>query len=410
MEFLRSFNKIAYCFVKLFLLLFVNNLWADVDMSLIIQPTFNNYKKNANFNTPVDIIPQSTKQIDTTFELKTDYKNIFFLGSVKNLYKEDQDLETKGHLNELYYNFNLANFDISLGKKIISWGVGYGFRPLDIYEDKSQLSTDQTNSYGEKQIAVDYFYDLSNVSFVVVNPFSEKEKGEDNKRSFAIRYFSSFDDFDIQSVLSYDDENKRKFGSGIVFIVTDGLSLHGSLLHSDKIYKDIHNGIVLNTSYPYVKKEYTNSLTFLYGGNWTIGDSHNFIFEYWFNDKTKSKEQWSDFFVITNLQQQLQDAPLYPQEAVNNNLAYSAQAMDDAYLVQKNIYIRYEYSPDLLKIQNSILYAPDDDGYIWTLSGKKDLNSYKIYAGVRYFDGKKDSVYYNIPLQSSYFFSLSLTF
>lgn len=128
----------------------------------------------------------------------------------------------------------------TIGRKAVSWDVGYAFRPLDVllYERRRQivpdLATRGTDMVAWQGLGVDDALDV-----VWINPGAGK--GRDASRgdeALAARYYFRAGDVDATGVLHVGNRHRWQTGAGLATVVGEAWEFHGSALflsHSETL-------------------------------------------------------------------------------------------------------------------------------------------------------------------------------
>lgn len=396
---------------------------AQHSVSLLIYPQYNSYSSATLFDVPEQVIekPQaSSRQIlELTGAHSNKWVNISYLLSLRHQISSHRTVETELASNELYLNKSLNDWDITLGRRISSWGVGYGFRPLDVIQQFDQQTTSQQSPLGKNILALEYFSPMSSWSLVWVNSELSKvdtnTKSNDAIESLVMQYSSSRDSYDLHGLLRYNQQNKLQLGLGGVKITTDEIAVHGSLLWSQKYRQLQHqlagqSSILLAEQFPYDSIEYRQGMQALIGLNWSSLSKHSVIAEYWYNEWAYSQQQWAQIFELAVLQQNILNNTSIPQSAVHRNIAWTAaatqtQAASQA-LAQHNLMLQWTYDADHWKPTVNLLLNPADNSNMLTLSVTRSTHLFKFTAGIRTFNGANDSVYGGLIVDRIMFMTL----
>ncbi len=383
---------------------------AEYTVSLLVYPQYISYSSAALFDVPEEVIEKPQANSQQTLELTGAHSNklinIFYLLSLRHQITSNRTQETEFTSNELYLSKSLSDWDIIVGRRISSWGVGYGFRPLDVIQQFDQQTTSQQSPMGKNTLAVEYFSAMSSWSLVWVNPelsnVNENNKKNDTIESLVMQYSSSRDSYDLHGLLRYNQQNKLQLGLGGVKIAADEIALHGSILWSQKYRQLQHqlagqSSILLAEQFPYASIEYRQGVQALIGLNWSSLSKHRLIAEYWYNEWAYSQQQWAQIFELAALQQNLLNNTSIPQSAIHGNIAWTAaatqtQAASQA-LAQHNLMLQWTYDADHWQPTVNLLLNPADNSNMMTFSVARATHLFKFTAGVRTFNGANDSVY-----------------
>ncbi len=375
---------------------------AEYSISILLNPQYQSYVSDTLFNVPDTYIRKPNLTSMQTIELTGGFQQpsttYQYLLSAVNTLSDDKSPDTAFNVNELFLSHSIDNWELTLGRRINSWGVGYGFRPLDVVQQYDRQTTSQQSMIGKNQFSLEYFSDTSSWSLLWVNPFPDEEINNQQRESFVAKYSTSRESHDLHTLLRYNDENKFQFGLGGIKIVSNAIAIHGSLLFSQQHQKKLHilagqSDILLSPNYPYASQKYNNGLQALIGLNWSSISKHNVIIEYWYDDMAYSRQQWKKHFQLAKQQQAMLEQSQIPEALIYSNIAWTASAIQARSLAQHNIMLRWNYDADYWKPTINILLSPDDNSFMSTLSITRAYNVFKLEAGLRMFTGTNDSVY-----------------
>lgn len=136
-------------------------------------------------------------------------------------------------LNELTYDRALAGGFITAGKKVMSWDVGYAFRPLDVVQREDRRALNPLALEGIPMLAWERFDADSATTVVWANPGRGKAAGIATQRedeAVAIRQYFQRGARDEYGVLRLSRRNGIEAGASFSQVVNDGVELHASLL------------------------------------------------------------------------------------------------------------------------------------------------------------------------------------
>ncbi|HUP10282.1 MAG TPA: hypothetical protein VMU47_24225 [Caldimonas sp.] len=132
-------------------------------------------------------LPASGPLLDA--ELRAEGHWVTAAGAIQAQRPEGQGLIRQGRVNELYASSALGGWQLSGGKKIVAWDVGYGFRPNDFVEQEPRrLLLDRTPE-GRRVLTAEHFDASKAWSFVVVNVGHEREERGAREPALASRVY-----------------------------------------------------------------------------------------------------------------------------------------------------------------------------------------------------------------------------
>ncbi|ABQ26619.1 hypothetical protein [Geotalea uraniireducens] len=91
-------------------------------------------------------------------ELRARPWDINVVATARATVQEQSTPEYRLTINELYYDFSLLGERFGIGKKILSWDVGFGFRPLDVIQQENRRAVFTTTLEGVPYLAWEKFH------------------------------------------------------------------------------------------------------------------------------------------------------------------------------------------------------------------------------------------------------------
>lgn len=135
------------------------------------------------------------------------------------------------HLNDLTYDAPLAGGFITAGKKVMSWDVGYAFRPLDVLQREDRRALNPLALEGIPMLAWERFDADSATTIAWANPGRGQSAGaQRDDEAIAIRQYRQRGARDEYAVLRLSRRNGIEAGASFSQVAGDGLELHASLL------------------------------------------------------------------------------------------------------------------------------------------------------------------------------------
>jgi len=323
------------------------------------------------------------------------------------------DVKSELIIRELFWQGSLElggnQIDVSAGKMRLDWGVGYGYRPLDLFkpyrrnpigiqveEGAGVLSFSHFDATGEWTL-------LATDSSWTSQSSNELEQAVKQQGVGARRYGLSGDS-EYQLIAYYDDVRKGLLGGSWVTVMDAAWEFHASALYQRKythysLPDELIEASKLTTRY--------NGWQALLGLTWASENGHSLILEYWYDSRAWSRSTWQNSHRRSEtLQQNLTLAPL----------RYSyANGYQNANIVQHNMMLHWSFDSSgwanyglsqealtSLTPMMDVLYAPGDGGvimtpklsYEWYDSGS---SQFETELAARFLTGKEASAYQNLP-------------
>ncbi|MEZ9231037.1 hypothetical protein AB4259_08145 [Vibrio amylolyticus] len=360
----------------------------------------------------------STESVDALIDLQMGWKALTGVFAIKgtSVLSSDssQSFDADGIVQELFWqgstDMGHLPVDLMLGKARLDWGVGYGYRPLDIFKPYRRNPVGIQVEEGVGAAMASYFDTNGEWSLVYTDSSWTQQQGsvleeESEQQGFGIRRYALLGDSEWQGVAYYDDVRRGLIGGSLVTVFSHAWEFHASALYQREYLAyqqgDIHSAVDLQT-----KKDGYQSLV---GVNWANSSGHNVIVEYWYDSRSWSDREWQQAFSRgESLSSNVQTTPL--------SSSY-AQGFNHANLVQHNIMAHWslsssswsywEWSKDWLWLNNfeptfDVMLSPADGGIIatqWLNYQVYDTGaaSFNFELAARFLGGNQDSVYANLP-------------
>lgn len=399
-----------YCLILLAFSSIVNAY--DLDLKLRIQPGHN----QANNNSPFSYYQNGHEWSRQDLIANINHKGWVLEWTGTQRIIEGYKPEYKGVINEAYKDTSIGNWEITVGKKRISWGVGSFYRPLDVLQNTSRRELLPVIEEGLTMISTERYFDLSSIGFVCgtewkLNPDSSKF---DNNRC-AIRWQTVIDDWELQGIAYADELTDLRLGFGTSGVIGEALEVHGSAAYLRRYQKYMNtllgSGQYLAASDPMQYQDKYDGLRFLVGGSYTWTNDFSLSMEYWHDDSGYTKSEWKNLINLTQTQQNLAQLSFIPEQLVKGNQLWSSQIFLQENIMQDYFATHASYNFDETDIASYIIYSIPDKSWITTFAVETEINKYNDFGfGARYFDGTDDSVYKNSPTKFQVYLSWTAIF
>lgn len=369
----------------------------------------------------------STEGIDAVVDVQFEGYGVTGLLAAKGsqIYSSDATQSYQGELiaQELFWQGSMELFsqpvDLTIGKVRLDWGVGYGYRPIDLFKPYRRNPVGIQVEEGTGTAMASYFDSAGEWSLYYTDSSWTKQQSSDleqasEQQGVGIRRYVLSGDTEWQMLAYYDDIRHGLLGGSLVTVVDEAWSLHGSA-----VYQNHYLGYRQNEhNSPVTLEEYNDGYQALLGLNWANATGHNVIVEYWFDSRSWSNSEWQEAYRRVELLNS--DAMLAPLTS-----SY-AQGLNHANLVQHNLMIHWSMNStawshwpwtrqllwlDKLTPTFDLLYSPQDQGVIatqWIEYQMYDSGSASLFAEIaaRFMTGNQDSLYANLPDKRMIFLNL----
>jgi len=275
---------------------------------------------------------------------------------------ERQERFNTGHLLELYWEQSVGPWELTAGKKMLEWGVGYGFQPLNLFNAKDQRTLVSELSTGLAMMNAEYFTQTGAWMLFCAQDESETQRPRRNR--CGIRLYQLVGQWDLQSLLYYDEDHHFAMGGSVSGVTSDSTEWHGSLLIQQRYQNTEYQPAPVVVDHDYAVKA-------LLGFTYTSVRANTLIGELWHDG---SAEHAID----------------EPRSQLLLSLSHDGESTDPTV---------------------DLLYSIDDKGVIFTLRFAHEFAAdYNLSYGVRSYQGPKNSFYRQAADKHLSFIELSLSF
>ncbi len=326
----------------------------------------------------------------------------------------DQDIDqgittSRTQLNELYYDFDALRLDWSLGKKVLEWGVGHAFRPLDVVQRRDRLADQPRDPEGLPMILAERFYEQSSTTLVGTQRTVSNVVGATRESSgLAMKYYRLLGQTDVYGIAHAENEGAKSMGAGFSSVSGEQLEWHASVLYMSSYEQIIRDpgAPLLATTDPFVEQLQSGGVNALIGGTWTWKNGISMLFEAWHDGTAYTLDQWESLRNIS-LQQRALLGTGPPDTAVYNNLNWNSRIFSNPNILQNNMLLRFYYDGERLDSFAEVLWTPEDGGQAIRLSGEYEFNdNLRFFLSWRGLGGDPGSAYAEAPLRSNASFGL----
>lgn len=144
--------------------------------------------------------------------------------------RQDSRDGTLLRINELSLEQPLAGGFATIGKKVMSWDVGYAFRPLDVVQQEDRRALNPVTLEGVPMLAWEAFDERHAITVVWTNPGHGQRDQPHGDGALAVRLYRQQGATDQYAVLRASARNGLEGGVSFSHVASDALELHGSVL------------------------------------------------------------------------------------------------------------------------------------------------------------------------------------
>jgi hypothetical protein len=308
---------------------------------------------------------------------------------------------TDSWVNEAYASGKALGWQWSAGKKVVSWDVGYAFRPNDVVQQEVRRTLAAEALTGRPVLMAEHFDADTAWSLVLVNPLEPQANTGGQEAALAARVYRRDGAVDWHGFARQGEHTGTSVGAAAAWVASDAIELHASV----RAYQHVDSSVSSNTSAnlstmnPWQPTLAGTGQQLLVGGTWTNEAQVSMLVEAWHDDAALTDAQWSAW-TARNQALPLWLARRVPASAVAGNLAWQGNAFGVSNsLRQDNVFARLSWQQDRWQIALDVLYTPADQGAIATASAVWSGELFKLEAGLRAHHGPDDAVVRQLPVQ-----------
>ena len=349
-------------------------------------------------------------QLNADLWLRWQYRATVLEGSLICQQSEPGDSTQRGRINELYRDFSSYGLEFTVGKKIISSGIGYGFRPLDLIQGEDRRNLQDSRPEGVPLLRVESIDADSALSATWYNHQQLSNNNTDAAdNQLLLRYYRLSGDIESELLWHYHETQGAAFGAGFTRVSGEALEWHGAALLRHRLRRSTHRLLdseqLLASQDPWQTSDESDRGDILLGLNWSDGSGLGVVAEIWHDASAMSRDEWKKLFALAKDQRSLQG--LVPDSALYGNLAWDSQAYQASALLPDNLLLRLSWDGDRVDSWIDLLVTPEDGGSVTTLGISWALRQgLKLDVGYRVFSGDDDSVYGQLPISSTAYLQL----
>ncbi len=316
--------------------------------------------------------------------------------------------QTQAWVNEAVASGAAAGLNWSAGKKVVSWDVGYAFRPNDVVQQEARRTLAPATLEGRPLLMLEHFTATTAYSLVWVNPTKPRATTGANEPALAARVYLQAGEVDWHGFARHGARTGNSLGAAASWVASDALELHASVRHfqrSDRLAWSsaaaASSGALLPVN-PWGQYTSGSGHQVLVGGTWTAENQLSLLAEAWYDGTALPKASWQQWASRNQALGALAGQGA-PANAVAGNLAWQGSAFSasgaSASLHRQNLYARLSWTHDAWQPALDVLWHPADGGRMVTASLVWQGDRVKVEGGVRVNAGPADAVVKQLPVQ-----------
>ncbi|HEY4067428.1 MAG TPA: hypothetical protein VGM74_11065 [Burkholderiaceae bacterium] len=349
-------------------------------------------------------------------ELRASGHGLAFVGTERQQRIEGDRLRSHGWVNELYGSTQAGGWQLSAGKRIVGWDVGYGFRPNDVVEQETRRTLLQVTPEGRALLMAEHFTASTAWAFVLVNPTKRRAAPGPDEPALAMRVYQRDGAVDWHGFARLGAHTGASVGAAAAWVASDAIELHASLRYltrGDTLANTAANGGADATPLaadPWRPVSVSHTAQALVGGTWTNAAQLSVLAEAWWDGTALSDAQWDDWAARNRGLAALVGAPV-PLPAIAGNLAWQANAFNaSTNLRRANLFGRVSWQYEKWQPSLDMLFTPADRGRVVTAALGWQGDRLRVDAGLRVYGGPAQALLSQTPTRRVAYVASTWTF
>ena len=296
----------------------------------------------------------------------------------------------------------------SAGKKVVSWDVGYAFRPNDVVQQEARRTLSPATLEGRPLLMLEHFTATTAYSLVWVNPTKPRDTTGPAEPALAARVYHRAGEVDWHGFARHGVRTGNSLGAAASWVASDALELHASVRHfqhSDGLAwaaSAASSSGALLAANPWGSSLGGHGSQALVGGTWTAENQLSLLAEAWYDGTALPKVAWQQWASRNQALGALAGQGA-PANAVAGNLAWQGSAFSAsgalASLRRQNLYARLSWTHEAWQPALDVLWHPEDGGRMITASLVWQGDRVKVEGGLRMNGGPATAVVRQLPVQ-----------
>jgi len=313
--------------------------------------------------------------------------------------------------NELVLSHDAGAWQFALGRKVVAWDVGYGFRPNDTVQQEERRSFASGTPQGRPLLMAEHFDADTAWSLVWVNPTAARAQQGAQEPALAARVYRRDGALDWHGFARLGARTGAGVGAALAWVATDALELHGSWRYQRRLdTRGMAATDALLRGNPWQAATVDNAQQLLVGGTWTNASQLSILAEAWWDGAALSDAQWRDWGLRNQRLAALQGKGP-PGSAIAGNLAWQADAFGAASNLRRgNLFLRLSWQNGAWQPAVDLLYTPADGGRLLTASLLWQGDRVSMQGGVRAAAGPGGAVLRQLPNQLQHYVNATWAF
>jgi hypothetical protein len=321
--------------------------------------------------------------------------------------------------NEAYAGFRAGGSHFTLGKKILSGDVGYGFRPIDVIQRETRLQALPPTLEGVPHLAWERYSAESAWSLIAANPGHGRRGDARDDGSFVLRAYARAAGADLHAVARYSDRYRMEAGAAASAVPTESLELHASFLVQRRGERQRPLADPASPAELLAPERALETQTLdwprkaLAGFTWSWESGWSVIGEAWWDGTAPTAEDWRRLAAQAEQRNALLGLPGVPSAAVAGALAASTRLFQVPSVSRRSALAHLGWTDPAGSGWTGaldLLRTLEDGGWSATASVAREADRLRLDAGLRRLGGRPQSAYRLLPERGLAFVGASYAF
>ncbi|MBU1237572.1 MAG: hypothetical protein KJ634_08730 [Gammaproteobacteria bacterium] len=379
----------------------------EIHAAISVAPEYRARNDASSYLTDATAAEIATRSSRQDIELRLQQGGLNAQGTLRQQVANGSSPEYHGVANQFYYDGRIADgLGWTVGKKVLSWGVGFGFKPLDVVQREDRRSVNAPPLVGVPLLALERFTGSDAWTIAWTRPGQGdgdiNNDGGERDSALALHWYRLAGDNDVHGVLRVSPRRRLEAGFGATRILGDEWAIHGAALYQRRGWRRtnalLDDGGALAATDPMMYAAHGGGVKSVAGVQWTGESGISLLAEAWYDADAYREGDWRALDALTA--QQLALRGVAPAAAIDGNIAWSSQAFLASNLLRKNVLLRLAYDDrDGFKPYGELLVTPGDGGRVLTLGAVWEGDRQRYTLGARQVGGAADSAYAQAPIK-----------
>jgi len=327
---------------------------------------------------------------------------------------------TQARLNEGFVAGDFGAWQASVGKKVVAWDVGYGFRPNDVVQQERRRRLLTTTQEGRPLVEVERFHADASATLVWVNPQNANDTDDASRQglesALATRTYVRAGSADWHAFARWGEHTRASLGAAVAWVATDELEWHASariMQRHDAWQFDSSAGNAPVAANPWLQTTLGGAAQALLGASWTGQQQISLLVECWYDGTAPADSDWEAWLSRNRALAAFGTQPGLPSalvSAAGGNLAWQATPFATNNLRRNNVFARLAWQEQRWVLSLDALVTPSDRGRVVTAAVQWQGERLRVNAAWRTYGGPADALFSQLPQSQVGLLAVTLPF